>query len=244
MAVLPQARTEALLADALAVLGVVPERGTALGSFEQDHDGVDAVLISADRSESFRAPIMFAADGAHSKVRQSLGITLEGSSFPEDRPLYDVELDDPLDSESAHVCFVEGGMVFLLCLEPGVWRVFGNLPELLSRLPRGTKAGAIHWQSTFHVSDCVASRESVGRVILAGDAAHVHAPVAARGMNLGIEDAFVFAHCAVDALHGNLKRLSDYGLMRHEVHARVVARVDRLTRLARGQPAITGCCGD
>jgi 2-polyprenyl-6-methoxyphenol hydroxylase-like FAD-dependent oxidoreductase len=183
---------------------------------------------------------MFAADGAHSKVRQALGITLEGSSFPEDWPLYDIELDDPLDSESAHVSFVEGGMVFLLCLEPGVWRLFGNLPGLLERLPRGTKAGAIHWQSTFHVSDCVASRESVGRVVLAGDAAHVHAPVAARGMNLGIEDAFVFARCAVDALHGNLKRLSDYGLMRHEVHARVVARIDRLTRLARGQPPIVG----
>jgi 2-polyprenyl-6-methoxyphenol hydroxylase-like FAD-dependent oxidoreductase len=62
---------------------------------------------------------MFAADGAHSKVREALGITLEGSSFPEDWPLYDIELDDPLDSESAHVCFVEGGM-FLLCIGPGV----------------------------------------------------------------------------------------------------------------------------
>ena len=144
MAVLPQARTEALLADALAVFGVVPERGTALGSFEQDNDGVDAILISSDRSESFRAPIMLAADGAHSKVRGALGITLEGSSFPEEWPLYDLELDDPLDSESAHVSFVEGGMVFLLCLEPGVWRLFGNLPGLLERLPRGTKAGAIH----------------------------------------------------------------------------------------------------
>jgi len=50
-------------------------------------------------------------------------------------------------------------MVFLLCIGPGVWRLFGNLPELLARLPRGTKAGAIHWQSTFHVSDRVASRE-------------------------------------------------------------------------------------
>jgi 2-polyprenyl-6-methoxyphenol hydroxylase-like FAD-dependent oxidoreductase len=186
MAVLPQARTEALLADALAIFGVVPERGTALGSFEQDNDGVDANLISFDRSESFRAPIMLAADGAHSKVRGALGITLEGSSFPESWPLYDIELNDPLDSESAHVSFVEGGMVFLLRLEPGVWRLFSNLPDLLERLPRGTKPGAIHRQSTFHVSDCVASRESVGRVVLAGDAAHIHAPVAARGMNLGM----------------------------------------------------------
>jgi 2-polyprenyl-6-methoxyphenol hydroxylase-like FAD-dependent oxidoreductase len=148
--------------------------------------------------------------------------------------------DDPLDSESAHVSFVEGGMLFLLCIEPGVWRVFGNVPELLARLPRGANLGAIHWQSEFHVSDRVASREVIGRVVLAGDAAHIHAPVAARGMNLGIEDAFVFAHCAIDALHGNLKRMADYGVLRHDVHARVVSRVDRLTRLARGQPSIVG----
>ena len=61
MSVLPQARTEALLADALAVFSVVPERGTALGSFQQDTDGVDAILVSSDRSESFRAPVMLAA---------------------------------------------------------------------------------------------------------------------------------------------------------------------------------------
>ena len=183
---------------------------------------------------------MFAADGAHSKVREALGVTLEGSSFPESWPLYDVELDDPLDSESAHVSFVEGGMVFLLCIEPGVWRVFANVPEPLARMPRGSKVGEIHWQSTFHVSDRVAAREAFGRVVLAGDAAHLHAPVAARGMNLGIEDAFVFAHCATDALHGDLQRLTEYGLLRHDVHAGVVASVDRLTRLARGQPAILG----
>ncbi len=47
---------------------------------------------------------MFAADGAHSKVREALGIILEGSSFPEDWPLYNIELDDPLDSESAERC--------------------------------------------------------------------------------------------------------------------------------------------
>jgi 2-polyprenyl-6-methoxyphenol hydroxylase-like FAD-dependent oxidoreductase len=240
MSVLPQARTEALLTEALAARGVVPERGKALGSFVQDDNGVDAVLISSDRSENFRAPIMFAADGAHSRVRAALGVTLEGSSFPESWPLYDIELDDPLDSDSAHVSFVEGGLIFLLCLEPGVWRVFGNVPQPLAGLPLGTRIGAVHWQSSFQISDEVASREAVGRVVLAGDAAHIHAPVAARGMNLGIEDAFVFAHCAADALNGDLKRLSDYGTLRHDVHARVVGRIDRLTRLARGQPAIVG----
>jgi 2-polyprenyl-6-methoxyphenol hydroxylase-like FAD-dependent oxidoreductase len=241
MAVLPQARTEALLSHALATRGVVPEHGTALGSFSQDKDGVDATLISPEGSESYRAPILLAADGVHSKVRSALGVSLEGSSFPEDWPLYDLELRDPLDADSAHVSFVEGGgMVFLLCLVPGVWRVFGNVPQPLAHLPHGTTVGELHWQSSFRISDRVASREQVGRVVLAGDAAHIHAPVAARGMNLGIEDAFVFAHCAFDALDGDVDRLSDYGALRHDVHTRVVGRIDRLTRLARGQPAIVG----
>ena len=184
---------------------------------------------------------MFAADGAHSKVREALGVTLEGSSFPEIWPLYDVELDDPLNSESAHVSFVEGGMVFLLCIEPGVWRVFANVPEPLARMPRGTKVGeGFTGNRPFMSVTAFAAREAFGRVVLAGDAAHLHAPVAARGINLGIEDAFVFAHCATDALHGDLQRLTEYGLLRHDVHAGVVAGVDRLTRLARGQPAILG----
>ena len=83
MAVLPQAGTEALLSEALRTHGVVPERGTALGSFEQDDGGVNAILISSDGSESFHTPLMFAADGAHSGVREALGVTLEGSSFRE-----------------------------------------------------------------------------------------------------------------------------------------------------------------
>jgi 2-polyprenyl-6-methoxyphenol hydroxylase-like FAD-dependent oxidoreductase len=82
-----------------------------------------------------------------------------------------------------------------------LWIVFcngaiarGEVPQPLSHLPRGTRVGELRWQSSFHIFDRVTAREQVGRVVLAGDAAHVHAPVAARGMNLGIEDAFVFAH--------------------------------------------------
>jgi len=55
-------------------------------------------------------------------------------------------------------------------------------------------------------------------------------------MNLGIEDAFVFANCAVDVLDGDINRMADYGELRHAVHKQVVGRIDKLTRLARGQP--------
>ena len=75
---------------------------------------------------------------------------------------------------------------------------------------------------------------------LAGDAARIHSPVGARGMNLGIEDAFVFAACAADLLGGEGDRLADYNRLRHPVHAKVVARMDHLTTLARGRPGWMG----
>jgi 2-polyprenyl-6-methoxyphenol hydroxylase-like FAD-dependent oxidoreductase len=74
---------------------------------------------------------------------------------------------------------------------------------------------------------------SVGRIALAGDAAHIHSPIGARGMNLGIEDAFVFAACAGDYLNGQTGRLEDYNRLRHPVDADVVKRVRALTSLVR-----------
>ena len=82
--------------------------------------------------------------------------------------------------ESEHVSFVQSGLVFLLCLRDGLWRLFGNVPELLERLPPGTKTGRISWQSSFHIGHRVAAQEVVGDVAIAGDAAHIHSPVAER----------------------------------------------------------------
>lgn len=107
--------------------------------------------------------------------------------------------------------FVKGGLVFLLGLKAGLWRVFADVTEPLDRLPPGTAHGDIEWQSSFHISHRLAAREVLGRAVLAGDAAHIHSPVTARGMNLGIEDAYVFAECVVAALGGELSRLDDFG---------------------------------
>ncbi|MBV8107884.1 MAG: FAD-dependent monooxygenase [Hyphomicrobiales bacterium] len=241
MTVLPQARTEALLTEALAQDGVHPERGVALETLQQDEAGVSVTLMHADgQRETTRAPILLGADGAHSRVREALGIAFEGSAFPEPWPLYDLQLNDPLDLESAHVSLVKGGLVFLLGLRPGFWRVFADVPDPLDRLPPGTAQGDIGWHSTFQVSHRLAAREASGRVALAGDAAHIHSPVAARGMNLGIEDAYVFAECAAEALQGQGGRLEDFGRMRRQVHRKVIGRIRALTELARGQPDFVG----
>jgi 2-polyprenyl-6-methoxyphenol hydroxylase-like FAD-dependent oxidoreductase len=163
-----------------------------------------------------------------------------GHNFPEAWPLYDIELADPLSLDHAHVSFIKNGLIFCLCIYPGLWRVFGNEPNLLDFLPDRAKPGNVSWKSTFHIGDRVASELSVGRVSLAGDAAHIHSPVGARGMNLGIEDAYVYAACAADALNGHPERIRDYSRLRHSVHKKVVGRMDRLTALARGRPGWVG----
>ena len=242
MSVLPQVRTEAVLTEALAQRGLKPERRWELDKFAQDDGGVDSVVMDPSRKrETYRSPLLFGADGASSQVRKQLGVAFIGSDFPEEWPLYDIHLPNcPLDPELAHVSFVEGGLVFLLCIRDGAWRLFGDVPGLLGRLPPGTRAGEVIWQSTFHIAHRMAEREVVGRVVIGGDAAHIHSPVAARGMNLGIEDAYVFAACAADALNGNLARLADYGRIRQAAHRQVVTEVERLTQLARGRPGVVG----
>ena len=239
--VLAQARTEALLTQALAQHGLQPERGVRFEGLTQNGGDVTATLVHADGSrEAARAPILLGVDGAHSRVRAALEVGFDGSAFPEPWPLFDVHLNDPLDFESAHVSFVRDGLVFLLGLKPGLWRLFAGVPDALHHLPPHTARGAIEWRSSFRISHRLATRECIGRVALAGDAAHIHSPVAARGMNLGIEDAYVFAECAVDALQGDWNRLNDFERLRRAVHHSVIRRVRVLTELARGRPRVVG----
>jgi 2-polyprenyl-6-methoxyphenol hydroxylase-like FAD-dependent oxidoreductase len=237
MTVISQRRTEALLTEALASRGIAPERGVWLENLLQESDGVVATLRHADGAEEEAiAPLLLGADSAHSRVREALGIAFEGSAFPEDWPLYDLALNDPLDLESAHVSFVKGGMMFLLALRSGFWRAFADFPEPLQHLPAGAVPGEIGWSSNFRISHRLAAREAVGRVVLLGDAAHIHSPVAARGMNLGIEDAYVAAAYAAEALGGRWDQLEAYGRLRRDVHHKVISGIRRLTELARGQP--------
>jgi 2-polyprenyl-6-methoxyphenol hydroxylase-like FAD-dependent oxidoreductase len=242
MSVLPQTRTEAILLAALTAKGIVPERRLEFEKCKQTPEGVEAMLVHPGRQrESVPTSLLFGADGAHSAVRKHMGVAFIGSDFPEEWPLYDIRLDNcPLDPELAHISFVDGGLVFLMCIRDGVWRLFGDVPGLLGRLPPGTRAGEPVWQSAFHIAHRLAEREVDGRVAIGGDAAHIHSPVAARGMNLGIEDAYVFAACADDALKGDVNRLADYGRVRQSAHRQVVSEVERLTQLARGRPSVIG----
>jgi 2-polyprenyl-6-methoxyphenol hydroxylase-like FAD-dependent oxidoreductase len=238
MLALSQARSEQFLAEALAERGIFTERSTRLETLEQDARAVHLTLaLAGAASERTEVDFVFGADGAHSRVREALGLGFEGSDFPEAWTLRDVELDTGLDLWNAHISFAPEGFVFLLAIEGPVWRVLGNVPDPLAYLPPGSVTGATLWESSFHIAHRVATAAAVARVALGGDAAHVHSPVGARGMNLGIEDGYVFAACVEERAALGRDALGDYGRTRHAVHRQAVRRVELLTRIGRGRGA-------
>lgn len=227
MCVQGQAHSERLLTEALAARSIVVERGVELRALEHRHDGVTATISADGVDEVVFATRIFAADGASSTTRELLGIDFDGISYPEQWRLYDVELEGPLDDDDAHIMLLDDGGMFVVRHEGTIWRVLGSGGDLLGSLPVGTSVGPIHWQSDFEIANRVASRFSDGQVYLAGDAAHVHAGIGARGMNLGIEDAYVFARMLDEG------RLSEYDATRRAVVKKVVGQITHMMMVPR-----------
>ena len=93
------------------------------------------------------------------------------------------------------------------------------------------------WGSRFRVHHRVADTYRAGRILLAGDAAHVHSPAGGQGMNLGIQDAIALADALAAVLDGDSDSLLDeYSAVRRPIAQQVVALTDRLTRLGDGAP--------
>lgn len=236
---LSQANTERLLTAALKQCGGHVERGVRLEGCRNDADDVEALLQrEGSGGEVTTAPWLFAADGAHSTARAQQRIDFPGSALTQPWYLADVPLRSELADDYAHVFFLDEGFLFLIRVvddtladrsSDPIWRVIGIHPDPLSDLVGARATGAPIWASSFHVSHRVAARFTSGRVYLAGDAAHLHSPVGARGMNLGLEDAWVFAQLA------STGRLDQYDRLRRPIDRQVVRSVERLTWVAAGE---------
>lgn len=215
-----QAETERLLVDHLAGSGVSVERGVELAEFTGDDSGVGCALRRRDGAdEQVRATYLVGCDGAHSVVRKGAGFSFEGGSYPQDFVLGDVEADGPLEPGAIN-SFVGGGGVamFFPLGAPSTWRVIAmraagstarsrnaaspdestvddlTLDELQEIVAPPTD-GSVRvrdpvWLTHFRLHHRQIEHYRKGRVFLAGDAAHIHSPVGAQGMNTGIQDAW------------------------------------------------------
>lgn len=241
----PQATTEAVLLDRFVELGGRVSRPRTLVDVDQDRDGVTAIFEDGGR---LRARYLVGADGMHSVVRERAKIGFPGGGYEESFSLADVRLSGGAPADEVILYFSPAGMVVVAPLPGGVHRIVAavdSAPEHPTiEFVQGLldHRGAEHepaivkdvlWGSRFRVHHRVADTFRADRVLIAGDAAHVHSPAGGQGMNIGIQDGIVLAGALAAALAGGGEQLLDaYTSARRAVANEVVELADRLTKLA------------
>ncbi|WP_280300861.1 rifampin monooxygenase [Nocardia abscessus] len=202
---IPQPVVEHLLEDHAIALGVQVRRGCAVTGFEQDDEGVTVELADGER---LRSRYLVGCDGARSTVRKLLGVGFPGEPARTETLMGEMEVGVPQEEIAAKVAEIRetNSALSLGPFGEGVYRVVvpaagvsedrAEPPtledfQLQLRAIAGTDFG-VHsprWLSRFGDATRLADRYRVGRVLLAGDAAHIHPPIGGQGLNLGVQDA-------------------------------------------------------
>ncbi|MGW8377913.1 FAD-dependent monooxygenase [Streptomyces sp. ODS28] len=251
-----QSTVEELLQEWAAELGVEMRWSTGVTGFTQDATGVRAELENpADGMRStVRARYLAGCDGGRSTVRKLAGIGFPGTPATLTALLGDVELADPPD-ESFMMRRGAHGDYSVLAFGPGWYRVVTaehdhvadrddpvDLETLRTSLVRlaGTDFGmhSPRWLSRFGDAARQAERYRDGRVLLAGDAAHIHYPAGGQGLNTGVQDAVNLGWKLASVVRGQAPAslLDSYHEERHPVAARVLHNTRAQTALARPGP--------
>lgn len=257
---LPQDRTEAILIGLVERAGIRIERGVELVALNDRDGGADATLRHADgREERVQPDWVLGCDGLHSAVRDLSGIPFVGSTYPDEGLLGDTEIRWPLPDGQLAICPGVNGVLLAFPL-PGVhhFRVILIEPasgsvddrhltdeEFVAKvgaaLPRVAGSDALelvtrHWLTRYRLHRKGAPVYRRGRSFVAGDAAHIHSPVGAQGMNTGIQDAYNLAWKVALVARGEapVSLLDSYDAERRPVGEKLLRFTDRFFALAAG----------
>jgi 2-polyprenyl-6-methoxyphenol hydroxylase-like FAD-dependent oxidoreductase len=250
----PQSGTEHVLEERARRLGVEIVYGAHVVGLRQDDTGVFLDVDAGSGVHTQRARYVVGCDGAHSAVRRMVGVDFVGKQYETHILLADVRLPEP-PPEAMFARTNNDGAVICVPFGDGWFRVIAwdRLREQapLSEPVTGAEmrdafrriAGTDfamsdpRWSSRFLSERRQARHYRVGRVFLAGDAAHVHSPLGGQGMNTGIQDAMNLGWKLAAAVHGWAPQglLETYESERHPVGARVLKLTDAFNRLVLGR---------
>jgi len=192
---LAQGQTERLLLSKLSDYEVVPEWQTVLERVENTGGKPHVVLRRPDGSAEELSPdILIGADGAHSAVRKGAGLGFPGQALEESFYIADFRYPEPIDPHYVEIDLFNPGMIGRLPVSSDTVRYLSTLSDFEKRIRHPVAGGQAVWVSNFRIHFRHVERMSSGNIFLAGDAAHIHSPAGARGMNLGIEDACWLAY--------------------------------------------------
>lgn len=245
--ILPQPDVEKLLSDALSARGGSVERGVELLSLRQDADVVHARLQSGETVTEETFSYVVGCDGAGSTVRELLGVSFDGDTYPTNFWLVDTKVTGSVSTSSVHYFCSPQGVLVLIGLPGGRFRVFTSAPVgagaeeptldamqalVDERGPGGLTLEDPDWISSFAVHARLADRYRVGRVFLAGNAAHVHSPAGGQGLCTGVTDAHNLAWKIGLAWRGQAGEalLATYEPERSEIARTVIKRADIQTK--------------
>jgi 2-polyprenyl-6-methoxyphenol hydroxylase-like FAD-dependent oxidoreductase len=251
---IPQPTTDRLLAERATELGAEIWRGRELVGLSQDDHGVTAELADGTR---LRSRYLVGCDGGRGTVRKLLGVGFPGEPSRVETLLGEMEVGVAPETLAAVVAEVRKTQKRFGAgpLGNGVYRVIvpaegvaqdRSVPPTFEEFRQQLRVFAgtdfdVHsprWLSRFGDATRLAERYRVGRVLLAGDAAHIHPPVGGQGLNLGIQDAFNLGWKLAAGINGWApERLLDtYHTERHPVAADVLNNTRAMMELLSTEP--------
>ncbi|HEY1611074.1 MAG TPA: FAD-dependent monooxygenase [Paraburkholderia sp.] len=254
-----QTLTEQLMTGHLETLGVEIERSVELVDFVPGADGVNAQLRMADgRFETLRASYLIAADGAHSTVRHQLDMKFEGETLEQSFLLADVDATTPWPDDEFHIFASSEGLVGLFPFGKGRFRLIADHKAMAATAPEGAtplptldecreivqrrvhhpvSLSDMSWSSYFHINSRMVRQLRKERVFFVGDAAHVHSPAGAQGMNTGIQEAFNLGWKLARVIDGGApdRLLDTYHLERYPIERIVLRQTSFMTQLVEAE---------